>query len=149
MVSEVTLTSRIRGSVLATVLMPCLRNDIAMSFDQSPYHIQLPGSEAVVCCKLNGLKPELTRLPFPPDVDVNRLVAVKAIKEEPIGSGDVLDSWHSNAAVFFINNATNFKLPTVLISSHLTLPVTRRGPAASSPVYSDPFAGRGRVERLC
>jgi hypothetical protein len=75
-----------------------------MNFDQSPYHVQLPSSKAVVCCKLNGLKPEFTRLPFPSDVDVNRLVAVKAIKEERIGSGDVLDSWHSNDAVFFINS---------------------------------------------
>jgi hypothetical protein len=97
-----------------------------MSFDQSPYNIQFPGSKAVICCKLNGLKPELTRLPFPSDVDVNRLVAVKAIKEEPIGSGDVLDSWHSNGAVFLVNSAANFKLPTVLNSSHLTLELTRR-----------------------
>jgi hypothetical protein len=68
----------------------------------------------VVCRKLKGLKPEFTGPPFSSDVDVNRLVAVKAIEEEPIGSGDVLDSWHSNSAVFLINSAANFKLPTVL-----------------------------------
>jgi hypothetical protein len=92
-----------------------------MNFDQCRItFIQFPGRKAVVCCKPNGLKPKLTRLPFPSDVDVNWLVAVKAIKEEPIGSGDVLDSWHSNGAVFFINSAANFKSPTVLNSSHLT-----------------------------
>jgi hypothetical protein len=53
-------------------------------------------------------------------VDVNRLVAVKAIKEEPIGSGDVLDSWHSNGAVSLINSAANFRLLMVLNSSRLT-----------------------------
>jgi hypothetical protein len=34
-------------------------------------------------------------------VDVNRLVAVKAIKEEPRRPGNVLDSWHSNSAANF------------------------------------------------
>jgi hypothetical protein len=91
-----------------------------MGFDRSPYYIQFPGSKAVICCKLNGLKPELTRLPFPSDGDVNRLVAVKAIKEEPIASGDVLDSWHSNGAVSLINSAANFRLLMVLNSSRLT-----------------------------
>ena len=52
MVSDVTLTSRIRGSVLATMLMPCLYNGIVMNFNQSPNHVQLPGGKAVVCCKL-------------------------------------------------------------------------------------------------
>jgi hypothetical protein len=32
---------------------------------------------------------------------VNWFVAVKAIKEEPIGPGDVLNSWHSNSAANF------------------------------------------------
>jgi hypothetical protein len=82
------------------MLMPCLHNGIVINLDQSPNHIQLPGSEAVVCCELDGFKPELTRLPFSSYVDVNRLVAVKAIKKEPIRSGDILDSWHSMVRYF-------------------------------------------------
>jgi hypothetical protein len=100
MLSDVTFTSRIRGSVLATMLMPCLRNGIVMGFDQSPYRVQLPGTKTVICCKLNGFKPKLTRLVFSSDVDMNGLVAVKTIKEEPIWSGDVFDSGHSMVPYF-------------------------------------------------
>lgn len=94
-VSDVILTSRIRGSVLATMLMPCLRNCIVMNFDHPPYDIQLPGSKAVICCKLNGFKPEFTRPVFSPNVHMNRLITVKTIKEEPVRSRDVFDPWHS------------------------------------------------------
>lgn len=121
-VSDVILTSRIRGSALATMLMPCLQNRIVMNFNQSPYHVQLPGSKAVICCKLKGVKPEFARPVFPSNVHMNRLVTVKAVKEEPVRSRDVLNSRHSIVPQFSLIRYHVY-VTYSLASSHLTYSV--------------------------
>jgi len=66
-----------------------------MKSDHSPNRVELPGGKTVIGCQLDRLKPELTRPVFPTYMNVNRLIAVEAIEEEPVWSRDILDSRHS------------------------------------------------------
>jgi len=95
MASEVILTSRILASVLATMFMPSLDDDVVIGLDQSPDGVQLFCREAMIRPKLDRLKPELAVLLLAPDVNANRLIAVEAVEEDPIGAWDVLDSRQS------------------------------------------------------
>src|SRR2546430_17053946 len=77
------------------MFMPCLRYGIAMKSDYSPNRVELPGGKTVIGCQLDRLKPEVTRPAFPKYMNVNRLIAVEAIEEEPVEARDTLDSPHS------------------------------------------------------
>jgi hypothetical protein len=50
--------------------------------------------------KLDGLQPKLTVSSLPPYMDVDRLIAIKAVEEKPERSRDVLDSGHSLTMTF-------------------------------------------------
>jgi hypothetical protein len=90
------------------MLMPRLDNDLIVSFDQPPNPVQLPGGKAMVRGKLDGLQPKLAGFSLAPDVCVNRLIAIKAVKEKPVGSSDVLDSGHSTTLSFYQQCPRNF-----------------------------------------
>jgi hypothetical protein len=113
--SAVTLTSRIRASVLAIMLMPRLDNDVVIGFNQSPDHVQLPGREAVVCRQFDRVKPEFASSLFAsslfaPDVYVHRLITIEAVEEEPVRSRDVFDSRHSPALPPFARNPYEIRI---------------------------------------
>src|SRR5437867_7361729 len=73
--SLVTRTSRIRGSLLTTVLMPCLQNHASLFFDKVADHVQLSCPEAVVPRERHRLQPELTRPSLALSVNVRGLSA--------------------------------------------------------------------------
>src|SRR5271167_71777 len=68
--SAVTRTSSIRGSLLATVFIPCLQNDRAMRLNDSTNHVQLVGAETMIASQPQRLKPEFAGLPFTLHMDV-------------------------------------------------------------------------------
>ena len=100
MVSEVTLMSRIRGSVLTTMFMPRLNDDLIMTRNQPPNDVQLPRTKAMIIGKLYGFQPKFTVSSLAPYVDVDRFVAIEAVEEKPEWSRDVLDSGHSPTSSF-------------------------------------------------
>jgi hypothetical protein len=84
----------IRASVLTAVLMPCLVESLMIGIDVVADFIQLASRESMIGRKMHRVKPESTGLVLASDVDMNRLVAVKAVKVEPIGPGNIFDSRH-------------------------------------------------------
>jgi hypothetical protein len=93
--SLVTRTLLMRGSLLAAVFIPSLYNDNQMRLNDSSNNVQLPGVEAMIPSQAERLKAELAGLVLTVDVDVRRLIAVKAREEESIRAGNPFDSWHS------------------------------------------------------
>jgi len=100
MLSEVTLMLRIRGSVLTTMFMPRLNDDLIISRNQPPNQVQLPRVKAMITGKLYGFQPKFTVSSLAPYMDVDRFVAIEAVEEEPEWSRDVLDSGHSPTSSF-------------------------------------------------
>jgi hypothetical protein len=78
------LMSRILGSLLTTVLMPCLQNEILVLFNHPPNPAQFPRRETVISSKLDRIQPELAGLPFTPDVDVTGFITIETVKEKPV-----------------------------------------------------------------
>src|SRR6266542_5420196 len=92
--SPVTRTCWMRGSVLATMFIPCLQYHCAMGVDEPADDVQLSGAEAVATSQLDRLEPELAGAVLSLDVHVRRPIAVEAAEEDPIRPRDALDSWH-------------------------------------------------------
>jgi hypothetical protein len=76
--------SRILGSLLTTVLIPCLQNEILMLLDHPPNPAQFPRRETVIPSELDRIQPELAGFPFAPDVDVNGFITIETVKEKPV-----------------------------------------------------------------
>lgn len=82
--STATLMSRILGSLLTTVLIPCLQNVILMLIDHPPNRTQFSRRETVIRSELDRIQPELAGFPLTPDVDVNGFITIETVKEEPV-----------------------------------------------------------------
>src|SRR5712691_5050317 len=95
--SLVTLTSRMRGSGPAAVLIPRLHDLLVMLSNDLADPSQLVSRKPVVAREHQRLQPELARAPVSLHMDVGRLVAIEAGEEEPIRSRDATDAWHSAA----------------------------------------------------
>jgi hypothetical protein len=54
----------------------------------------------MICSELDGLQPKLRGSFLSPYMDVDRLIAIKAVKEKPEWFRDVLDSGHSPTSAF-------------------------------------------------
>ena len=57
-----------------------------MDSDQPPNCVQLPSGKPVIRRQLDRFQPEFAGPTFPTDVNVDWLVAVKAIEKEPVRS---------------------------------------------------------------
>lgn len=79
--------------------MPCLQNAGAMRLDDASNRTQLSGAEAMTVNQPERLKPEFARLVLALHMNMWRLAAIEAGEEEPIGTGDALDSWHSDVSL--------------------------------------------------
>jgi hypothetical protein len=96
--SFVTLACFTRASTLTAVLNPSLLNLAQFSFYDRTNLIQFARAEAVIRRKLHGFQPKLARHSFTASMNMSRLVAVEAIKIEPVWSGNILDRWHGPLA---------------------------------------------------
>ena len=65
--------------------------------DDASNHVQLSGTESMTASQPERPKPEFARLVLALHVNMWRLAAIEAGEEEPIGTGDAFDSWHSDA----------------------------------------------------
>jgi hypothetical protein len=74
--------------------MPSLQNPLEVAYYLSTNLIQFSCRKSIVSTQGHGLEPIFADFIVPLDVHVFRLIAVKAVKEEPIGTGNVLDGWH-------------------------------------------------------
>jgi hypothetical protein len=101
----VTRTLWIRGSLLATVLMPRLHDLRVVYPDQPSDATQLPGVESVIPRQPQRLQPELARLALALDVNVRRFDAIEARKEQSVGTRDSTHPRHSSLRTGPASNA--------------------------------------------
>lgn len=95
-----------------------------MPLDDSPNHIQLSGSKAVITNKPKGLKPKFAGSVLAFHVNVRWLIAVKAREKEPIRPGDPPDSRHLEVSpprttLQIILHGVKKKLPTSFLPCYL------------------------------
>jgi hypothetical protein len=86
MASSVTSKVTMRGSLLATVLIPCLPNAVQIVNDDFPDSVQFLCRKAIVIRRNNGFKPEFANNSVPAHMDVRPFVTVEAVKEKPMGA---------------------------------------------------------------
>src|SRR6266496_1460535 len=82
--SSVILTSLTRASVLTAMLMPCLLDLFQVLLNGCANAVELSSRETVILGQSDRLNPELADHPFSLDVNVRRLVAVKAVEVKPV-----------------------------------------------------------------
>ena len=70
-----------------------------MRLDDASDDVQVSGAEAMTASQSERFKPEFARLVLALHMNVWRLVAIEAGEEEPIGTGDAFDSWHSDVSL--------------------------------------------------
>jgi len=84
----------ILGSVSATVCLPSFYDAFQIIYNYSSDYVKLSGREAAVGTQSDSFKPEFTSHSFSADVDMLRLIAIKAVEKYPIWPGYILDPWH-------------------------------------------------------
>src|SRR5438093_542067 len=122
----VTRISRIRGSLLPAVLIPCLHDLVPVGPDQTPDLTQFPRVEPVVPLQFQRLQPELASLVLTVHVNVRGLVAIEACKEDSIRPSDAPHTRHA-----------------VTPSSHLTIGAHVRAAGPIRRPLCRSAAGRG------
>lgn len=96
--------------------MPCLHYFAVIITDNFPYDIEFFCCKTLIFAQHNRLQPEFTNHSFSLDMYVHRLVAVKAIKEKPILSRNILNRRHIDnisdiSKQFIRKQLTDLKLP--------------------------------------
>lgn len=84
--SSVTWIAMIRGSLLATVLLPCLYNTFKIVENGPSDLVEFLCRKPVVSAQSNRVQPELADLSVPSHMHMLRFVAVETVKEEPVCS---------------------------------------------------------------
>jgi len=140
MLSEVTLMSRIRGSVLTTMFMPRFNDDLIVSRNQPPDDVQLPRIKAMIVGKLYGFQPKFAVSSLAPYMNVDRFIAIEAVEEKPVWPRDVRDSGHSPTSSFRagVQNTTE-STSTYL---HLQLPTSYALINVQTPMAINPIPAR-------
>jgi hypothetical protein len=78
------------------MFIPCLPNPFPVPGDDLPYSVKLFSSKTLISCQGHGLDPEFADHSFPLHMHMRSLVAVEAIKEEPVRPWNSADRWHIN-----------------------------------------------------
>lgn len=65
-----------------------------MNFNEFSNDVKFLRRKAAILAKINWLQPKLTNQFIPLYMDVLRLTAIEAVKEEAIGTGDIFYGWH-------------------------------------------------------
>lgn len=90
--SSVTFSVTIRGS--STVLMPNLYDLREAIHYQFPNLIEFLRTEAIIPRERYRFKPKLARAAIALNMHMHGLVAIEAIKEQPVRSRDIRNRWH-------------------------------------------------------
>jgi hypothetical protein len=93
-ISSVTLTATIVGSLVTTVLMPCLLNSIQVLLDYHSDAVQFTRGKTMVSRQTQGSQPEFEYHALSGNVDMGRFVTIETVEEQPISAFDILDCWH-------------------------------------------------------
>jgi hypothetical protein len=65
-----------------------------MSFDEFPNDVELLWRKAVILAEVNRLQPKFAKQFIPLNMDMFRLAAIEAVKEESIRAWNILDAPH-------------------------------------------------------
>src|SRR5579872_403784 len=84
-----------RASTLAAMLMPSLQKPFHIACYPGTDLIQFSHRKTIVAGQRQRREPVFAHIAFALNVYVLGLVAVEAVKEEPVRSGDVLNGRHS------------------------------------------------------
>src|SRR5262249_16734810 len=93
--SAVTSTERIRGSLLATMLMPGLQDTREVLHNKSTNPVQFARGKAMIHTQGNWDQPKLTYHALAPYMDVRRFVTIKAVEEQAIGTWNIGNRGHA------------------------------------------------------
>src|SRR5262252_9429054 len=93
--SSVTSTVRIRESLLATVVMPCLQDPRHVLHNQGADPVQFARGKAMIDTQGNRGQPKLAYHTLAAHMDVRRFMTIKAIEEQAIGTGNIGNRGHA------------------------------------------------------
>ena len=65
-----------------------------MGFDEFPNDVEFLWRKAAILAEINRLQPKFANQFIPLHMDMFRLAAIEAVKEESIRAGNILDAWH-------------------------------------------------------
>jgi hypothetical protein len=92
--SSVTSIATIRGSLFATVFIPCLQDAVQIVEDYPSDSVKLPWGEADIGTEHNSLLPEFAGHAFTTYMHMLWFIAIEAVKENPVRSWYTSNSWH-------------------------------------------------------
>src|SRR5262249_16269104 len=93
--SSVTSTERIRGSFLATMVMPCLQDTHQVFHNQDANPVQFVWCKAMIHTQDNQEQPKLTHHPLAAHMDMRRFMTIKAVEEQAIGTWNIGNRGHA------------------------------------------------------
>src|SRR5262249_47833941 len=93
--SSVISTVRIRGSLLATVVMPCLQDTPQGLQNQGANPIQFAWRKAMIGTQCDRSQPKFTHHTLTAHMDMRRFMAIKAVEEQAVGSWDIGNRGHA------------------------------------------------------
>src|SRR5262245_2580458 len=93
--SSVTSTVRIRGSFLATVVMPCLQDAPQVLQNKGANPIQFAWRKAMIGTQCDRCQPKFTDHTLPAHMDMRRFMAIKAVEEQTVGAWDIGNRGHA------------------------------------------------------
>src|SRR5262245_56485564 len=93
--SSVTSTVRIRGSLLATVVMPCLQDTPHVLQNQGTNSILFTRRKPMIVTQCDRSQPKVTEHTRTTHMDMRGFIAIKAVEEQAIGSWDIGNRGHA------------------------------------------------------